>query len=135
MENRVNCSLRAFYFWPSLSELEPLSSGINNNVFVWFKRNIDYSFFGMVNVKAFVKLKKREKTVQTDRKKPIPEEKKKLKIGTKKGSNKKKLFFLLLSFFIFSLSAYSGTTLEEDRTLLAFFSRAAHRLLSQIYHS
>ena len=29
----------------------------------------------------------------------------------------------------------SGTTLEEDRTLLAFFSRAAHRLLSQIYHS
>ena len=30
---------------------------------------------------------------------------------------------------------YAGTTLEEDRTLLAFFSRAAHRLLSQIYHS
>ena len=27
------------------------------------------------------------------------------------------------------------TTLEEDRTLLAFFSRAAHRLMSQIYHS
>ena len=29
----------------------------------------------------------------------------------------------------------AGTTLEEDRTFLAFFSRATHRLLSQIYHS